>query len=107
MRTAVLATAMVAVVVLAGMAAIGRLRAGLALDLGLVIGAANGPMIQRSLQMGASFGALSVVRLLVLSILAVGLGLALSPSLAWLVLAGVACAQIVLAGAGVWGMMSR
>jgi len=53
------------------------------------------------------FGALSMVRLLILSIVAVGLGLALSPSLAWLVLAGVAGAQIVLAFAGAWGLMSR
>jgi hypothetical protein len=106
-RTAILATAVVAVAVLAGMAFIGRLRAGLAIDLGLVIGATNGPMIQRSVQLGLGFGALSMVRLLVLSALAVGLGLALSPSLAWLVLVGVACAQIVLACAGAWGMMTR
>jgi hypothetical protein len=106
-RTAILATGVLAVVVLASMASIGRLRAGLALDLGLVIGAANGPMIQRSLRLGMGFGALSMVRLLILSIVAVGLGLALSPSLAWLVLAGVAGAQIVLAFAGAWGLISR
>ena len=106
-RTAIVATAVVAVAVLAGMASIGRLRAGLAIDLGLAIGATNGPMIQRSLHLGAGFGALSMVRLLILSVLGVGLGLALSPSLAWLVLAGVACAQIVLAGAGAWGMRAR
>lgn len=104
---AIRATAVVAVAVLAGTAAIGRLRAGLAIDLGLVIGAANGPMIQRSLQLGAGFGALSMVRLLILSVLAVGLGLALGPSQAWLVIAGVAAAQIVLACAGAWRMMSR
>src|SRR3989442_8195590 len=78
-RTAILATAVVAVVVLASMAAIGRLRAGLALDLGLVIGAANGPMIQRSLRLGMGFGALSMVRLLVLSVVAVRLGVGARP----------------------------
>lgn len=106
-RAAILVTAVVAVAVLAATAIIGQLRAGLAIDLGLAIGAANGPMIQRSLRLGASFGALSLVRLLILSILAVGLGLALSPSLAWLVIAGVAAAQIVLAFAGAWGLIAR
>lgn len=105
-RAALLATAVVAIAVLAAMAVVGRLRAGLAVDLGLAIGAANGPLIRRSLQLGV-FGPLSVVRLLVLSIVAVGLGLALSPSLAWLVMAGVAAAQIVLAGAGAWGLRGR
>ncbi len=106
-RTAILATAVLAVAVLAGMASIGRLRAGLAIDLGLVIGSANGPMILRSVQFGAQFGALAFGRLLLLSLVGVGLGLVLGIDVLWLVILGLAAAQLVLAGAAFWRVISE
>jgi hypothetical protein len=100
-----LATGALALVVLVVAILIGQLRAGLEVDIGLFIGAANGPMIQRSVMLGARFGVLSMGRLLVLSVVGLGIGLALGASLAWLVIVGIALAQIVLAGAGAWRMV--
>jgi hypothetical protein len=102
LRLAMLATGGLALVVLVVAILIGQLRAGLEVDIGLFIGAANGPMIQRSVMLGARFGVLSMGRLLVLSVVGLGIGLALGASLAWLVIVGIALAQIVLAGAGAW-----
>jgi hypothetical protein len=105
-RAAIIVTGCLAVLVFAVFAALGHTRAGLALDLGLVIGAANGPLIQRSVQVGARFGILSFGRLLALSIIGVALGLLLGIGTLWLVLVGMAAAQLVLAGAGAWRMMT-
>lgn len=102
-----LATAMVAVAALLGFAIAGHLKAGLAIDLGLVIGAANGPMIQRSAQVQGAFGALAFGRLLLLSAVGVGVGLALGLDVLWLVVAGLAVAQLLLAGAGFWRVMTE
>jgi hypothetical protein len=105
LRLAMLATGGLALVVLVTAAVIGQLRAGLEIDIGLFVGAANGPMIQRSVLLGVRFGVLSMARLLLLSVIGLGIGLALGPSLAWLVIAGIALAQLVLAGAGAWRMV--
>ena len=105
LRLAMLATGGLALAVLLVAILIGQLRAGLEVDIGLFVGAANGPMIQRSLMLGARFGVLSMGRLLLLSVVGLGIGLALGASLAWLVIAGIALAQIVLAGAGAWRMV--
>jgi hypothetical protein len=107
LRLAMLATGGLALLVLVVAALVGQLRAGLEIDVGLFIGAANGPMIQRSVLLGARFGVLSLGRLLLLSVIGLGIGLALGPSLAWLVIAGIALAQLVLAGAGAWRMVRR
>lgn len=100
-----LATGALALAVLVVAALVGQLRAGLEVDIGLFVGAANGPMIQRSVVLGARFGVISLGRLLLLSVVGLGIGLALGPGLAWLVIAGIGAAQIVLAGAGAWRMM--
>jgi len=105
LRLAMFATGGLALVVVVVAILIGQLRAGLEVDIGLFIGAANGPMIQRSVTLGARFGVLSMGRLLLLSVVGLGIGLALGASLAWLVIAGIALAQIVLAGAGAWRMV--
>jgi len=105
LRLAMLATGGLALAVLLVAILIGQLRAGLEVDIGLFVGAANGPMIQRSVMLGARFGVLSMGRLLLLSVVGLGIGLALGASLAWLVIAGIALAQIVLAGAGAWRMV--
>jgi hypothetical protein len=101
-----MATAVLAAVALVAFAIAGHLRAGLAIDLGLVIGALNGPMIQRSVEVGA-FGALAFGRLILLSLVGVGLGLVLGIDVLWLVVVGLAAAQLVLAGTGFWQMMRR
>lgn len=106
-RLAMLASAVLALVVLAIAALIGQLRAGLEIDIGLLIGSANGPLIQRSVSLGAGFGFTSLGRLLLLSVVGLAIGLALGSSLAWLVIAGIAVAQIVLAGAGAWRLVRR
>lgn len=100
-----LGTLALGLLVLAALTAVGQAKAALAIDLGLVIGAANGPMIRQTSALGAGFMALSWMRLLLLSALGVGLGLALSPTRAWLVMAGIAAAQIVMAGAGAWNLL--
>jgi len=105
LRLAMLATGGLALAVLLVAILIGQLRAGLEVDIGLFVGAANGPMIQRSVMLGARFGVLSMGRLLLLSVVGLGIGLALGASLAWLVIAGIALAQIVLAGASAWRMV--
>jgi len=105
LRLAMFVTGGLALAVLVVAIFIGQLRAGLEVDIGLFIGAANGPMIQRSVMLGARFGVLSMGRLLLLSVVGLGIGLALGASLAWLVIAGIALAQIVLAGAGAWRMV--
>jgi hypothetical protein len=105
LRLAMLATGGLALAVLVVAALIAQLRAGLEFDIGLFVGAANGPMIQRSVLLGVRFGMLSLGRLLLLSVVGLGIGLALGASLAWLVIAGIAAAQMVLAGAGAWRMV--
>jgi hypothetical protein len=102
LRLALFATIGLAAAVLIVAAFFGQLRAGLEVDIGLLIGAANGPMIQRSVVLGARFGVISLGRLMLLSVIGLGIGLALGASLAWLVIAGIALAQIVLALAGAW-----
>lgn len=105
LRLAVLLTGCLAVVALLAAALIGQLRAGLEVDIGLLVGSANGPLIQRSVLLGARFGVLSLGRLLLLSVIGLAIGLALGASLAWLVIAGMAVAQIALAAAGAWRLV--
>ena len=105
LRLAFVATGGLAAAVLVVAALIGWLRAGLEVDIGLLIGAANGPLIQRSVALGARFGLLSLGRLLVLSVVGLAIGLALGSSLAWLVIVGIAVAQLVLAGSGAWRLV--
>lgn len=105
-RAALVATVAVALVALGVCALTGHLRAGLALDLGLVIGAANGPMIQRTARLGLAFGALSFGRLVLLSAVGLGLGLLLGIDVLWLVMVGLAAAQLVLAGTAFWRVMT-
>lgn len=106
-RAAILVTAAVAVLALAGLTLAGHPRAGLAIDLGLVVGAANGPLIQRSAQLGSAFGALAFARLLVLTVLGLGLGLLLGLDVLWLVMVGLAAAQLALAFSAVWRVLSE
>jgi hypothetical protein len=105
-RAAILVTAVAAVVAFAVLTLAGHPRAGLAIDLGLVVGAANGPLIQRTAQLGAAFGALAFARLLVLTVLGLGLGLLLGLDVLWLVMVGLAAAQLALAFSAVWRVLN-
>src|SRR5205823_4621026 len=64
----------------------------------LLVGSANGILVQRSLALGLGFTALSLVRLLLLTGLGLGIGLLIGLSQVWLVVGGIAVAQLVLAG---------
>jgi hypothetical protein len=78
--------------------ATGQLKNALALATGVLVGSANGLLIQRSLALGIGFTALSLVRLLVLTGLGLGIGLLIGLPQVWLVVGGIALAQLVLAG---------
>jgi hypothetical protein len=96
-RYALTASAVVAVGVFAFGLATGQVKNALALAIGLLIGSANGLLVQRSLALGVGFTALSLVRLLVLTGLGLGIGLLIGLSQVWLVVGGIAVAQLVLA----------
>jgi hypothetical protein len=76
----------------------GHARSGLALFVGLLVGSINGLMIQRSVALGLAFTALSLARLLLLTALGLAIGLLIGLAQVWLVILGIAVAQLVLAG---------
>ncbi len=83
--------------VLAGLFS-GHPAAGGALASGLVIGSANGVMAGRALGQPYPFQALSLGRLAMLSAAGLGVGLVFFPTAVGLVIAGLAVAQLALAG---------
>ena len=97
-RNAVAVSGVVAIAVVAFGIATGQIRNALALAIGLLVGSANGLMVQRSLALGVGFTAVSLVRLLLLTGLGLGIGLLIGLSQVWLVVGGIAIAQLVLAG---------
>jgi hypothetical protein len=99
-RTVWLSAAGALAVLVAGLA-LGQARNGLALALGLLIGSANGMMVQRSLALGMAFSALSLLRLLLLTATGIGIGLVIGIAQVWLVVVGIGVAQLVLAGLAV------
>lgn len=93
----------------AGLAALtvsGHPRAGLALAAGLLVGSVNGLWARRSLGSELSFRATSLGRLAVLSAAGLAIGFALGTDVAWLTLAGLAVAQLALAGAALREMVA-
>ncbi|MGP8161996.1 MAG: hypothetical protein ACLQGJ_12395 [Candidatus Dormibacteria bacterium] len=88
-----------AVVALVVAAALGQPLAGVALALGLLLGGANGFLAVRLLGLGVAFAATSLLRLMILTLLAIGSGFVLGWDRAILVAAGMAVAQLVLSGA--------
>jgi hypothetical protein len=77
--------------------ALGSWRAGVALALGLLVGATNGFLARRALGVEAGFGFTSMGRLALLSAVGLGLGALLGLPFIALVLVGIAAAQLVLA----------
>ena len=98
LRNTLAASGVTAVAVLAFGFATGQVRNALALSIGVLVGSANGLLVQRSLALGVGFTAVSLVRLLVLTGLGLGIGLLIGLSQVWLVVGGIAVAQLVLAG---------
>lgn len=78
--------------------ALGQVRPGLALGIGLLVGSVNGILVQRSVSLGVGFTALSLVRLMLLTAFGLGIGLLIGLPQVWLVVVGMALAQLVLAG---------
>lgn len=79
-------------------AALGQVRPGLAVGVGLVVGSLNGILVQRSVSLGVGFTALSLLRLMLLTAFGLGIGLLIGVPQVWLVVVGMALAQLVLAG---------
>lgn len=87
-----------AAVPIAGVA--GHFSLGLGLGLGLVIGSFNGRLVAGTLDMGAPFVASSLVRMAVVSAIAI-LAAVLLGIAPWAVLIGVGAAQVVMVGASI------
>ena len=94
--TAIACAAMALAAILAALV-VGHPRAGLALAAGLLIGSSNGYFAERALRSGLPFRATSLARLALLSIAGLAVGLLLGLDVAWLPIAGLAIAQVVLA----------
>ena len=77
---------------------VGKWQAGLALAIGLAIGSINGLLIRPSVRVGFGFTFLSLGRLMVLSLLGIAAGFLFVRPAVWVVLVGMAVAQLVLVG---------
>jgi len=97
-RNTVAASTVAAASVMAFAFATGQVKNGLSLAIGLLVGSANGLLVQRSLALGMAFTAVSLIRLLALTGLGLGIGVLIGLSQVWLVVGGIAIAQLVLAG---------
>ncbi|HET9849164.1 MAG TPA: hypothetical protein VFR68_11480 [Candidatus Dormibacteraeota bacterium] len=97
-RNAIVLSGLAAAAALIAGAALGQVRTGLAVSVGLLVGSFNGLLIQRSISLGVGFTALSLLRLMVMTALGLGIGLLIGLTQVWLVVVGMALAQLVLAG---------
>jgi hypothetical protein len=84
-----------AVVVFGGFAYYGEPLAGMVLAVGLALGGFNGLLAARTADAG-SFRLISLMRIGLLSAIALAVGLLVQPSIAWLAIAGVAFSQFVM-----------
>jgi hypothetical protein len=92
---------MAAVVSFLALAYFGQAHAGLALGVGLALGGVNGLLAAGSADVLGSFRFFSLMRLGLLSTVALALGLLLEPALAWVIVAGVAASQFVMSAIAV------
>ena len=87
---------------LTAIAAFGATRhplAGVALAVGLLLGATNGMAAARLIRLPIPFFATSLARIVTLTTIGIAIGLALGFTNIWLVILGLGAAQLVLAGA--------
>jgi hypothetical protein len=106
-RASSLACAASALLCVLGGLVLGRpVQGGLA-GLGLLIGAANAHLAQRLMRSGPPLAGTSLLRLSVLTALVLATGLVVGLGRVWLVVAGVAAAQLVMAATAVLEMTRR
>jgi hypothetical protein len=103
----------VAACVLAALAAVtafgigGNLRAGLALGTGLVIGSMTGFAAMRALDSPVGFRLTSMLRIGVMTVAGFGVGAVIGLQYVWLVLIGVASAQLMLVALAATSVVRR
>ena len=100
LRDTVIASAILAAIVITIAAVLGQLSVGLGLAIGLMLGSANGYAIAGLLGNDAPFVAGSMLRLATLTGLALLVALVLGVS-AWPVALGVGAAQLVMVASGI------
>jgi hypothetical protein len=99
-RETMIASAALAAITVLIAGASGHLSLGVGLGAGLVIGSFNGRLVAGTLDMGTPFVASSLVRMAVLSALAILAAMPLGIGV-WAALIGVGAAQLIMAAAGV------
>jgi len=85
-----------AVVAFLALLAYGQPRAGIGLAIGLAIGGVNGLLAARTAELGGAFRFLSLMRIGLLSLVALAAAVMLQPATAWLSLFGVAASQFLM-----------
>ena len=96
-----------AVIALVALVLYGEPRSGVALAFGLALGGLNGLLAARGADSAESFRLLSLMRLGLLSVVAMAVGLLLAPQVVWLTIAGVASSQFVMVALAARSVMSR
>jgi hypothetical protein len=90
-----------AVLVLIAFIVLGSWRWGLGGAAGLLLGSVNAVLIGRSVDSSMSFLQSSLLRLLMLTVLGVGIGFLLGGEAVIFVMAGIAAAELIMAGVAV------
>jgi hypothetical protein len=98
-RNAAIACVVGAVLAIALFGSLGHPLPGVALAVGLALGATNGLAAARLVNLPIPFFATSLARIVTLSMVGVGIGFALGFSNIWLVILGLGIAMLLLAGA--------
>ena len=106
LRQTVLACVAISVAIAAVASASGHAAIGLGVAVGLILGSANGYLIQGLLNRGAPFVAASLLRILFFSSLVLIAALTMRGS-AWTVALGIGLAQLVMVVAGVRSGLRR
>ncbi len=107
LRVSAIACSCAAAVALAAACFIGQPEAGIALAVGLLLGAGNGLLAQRLFAYGVPMVATSLMRLLALTLVAIASGVFLGWQRVVLVVAAMAVAQLVLSAAAAREMLRR
>ena len=100
LKMTVTACALLAAAIVGGAALIGHLPLGIGIAAGLLLGSLNGYFIQALMGRGTPMVAGSLLRLVMLSLLAIILALILGAA-AWTVPMGIGVAQLVMVAVGV------
>jgi hypothetical protein len=85
---------------------IGQPRLGLALAAGLVIGAFTGVLTLRALRSGLPFRMVSMTRLTIQTLLAVGIGYMLGIDVIWVPMLGLVASHVILGAVAVRGTLA-